>query len=40
LKVSGEQIDLAYIERMAGQFNVADAWHKVLERAKTPDRRT
>ena len=32
LKVSAELIDLAYIERMTEQFNVKDAWHKVLER--------
>jgi hypothetical protein len=35
LRVSRGQVDLAYIEQMATQLNVADAWHLVLERIKT-----
>jgi len=34
LKISGDKVDRAYIERLASQFGTADAWLLALERVR------
>jgi len=36
LRVSGDQIDIAYIERMAAQLGVAAAWQLLVAKVKQP----
>ena len=36
IKVSGEMMDLAYLEEWAARLDVADLWEVVRERAKGP----
>lgn len=34
LKVSGEDIDMTYIRKWAGDFGLSDIWQSILDRVK------